>query len=137
MGNKTSASLSGVTLSETAHLHNFANEYPTAFKALTKDAYVDNIFLTAPNLELLKTKIKDVEFVAGHGGFFFKPFVVSYEDLPDVVIGVPVPGDAELQEEKALGLFLKVKRDLNLNLLPMENMLMRQTKKLMIKFESK
>ena len=112
MGNKPSASLSGVALSETAHLNNFANEYPAAFKALTKDAYVDNIFITAPDHKSLKSKIKDVEFVAGHGGFFFKPFIISGEDFPDVVIGVSVPAAVELHEEKALGLYWEVKRDL-------------------------
>ena len=112
MGNKPSASLSGVALAETAKLDNFPSVYPAAFKALTSDVYVDNVFLTAPTHDILKSKIKDVEFVASHGGFFFKPFTVSGEDLPDVVIGVAVPDAIAVQEEKALGVYWDVKRDL-------------------------
>ena len=111
MGNKPSASLSGVALSETALLEDFAKRYPAALKALTTDAYVDNVFLTAPTHEVLRSKIKEIELVASRGGFYFKPFVVSGQDLPDVVIGLPVSGTADACEEKALGLYWEVKGD--------------------------
>ena len=76
MGNKPSASLSGVALSETAKLEDFPKRFPAAHKALTTDAYVDNIFLTAPDHTAIRTTIKDIEFVASKGGFFFKPFII-------------------------------------------------------------
>ena len=111
MGNKPSASLSGVALSETAKLGDFAIKFPSAHKALTTDAYVDNVFVTAENHVLLKAKIKEIELVAEQGGFYFKPFVISGEDIPDMVIGVAVPGAIGNNEEKALGLYWDVKDD--------------------------
>ena len=83
MGNKPSASLSGVSLSETAKLEDFPSRYPAAHQALTSDAYVDNVFLTAPNHDKIKAMIAEIELVAAKGGFFFKPFIMSGEDLPD------------------------------------------------------
>ena len=49
--------------------------------------------------------------MASRGGFYFKPFVVSGQDLPDVVIGLPVSGTVDTCEEKALGLYWEVKGD--------------------------
>ena len=94
MGNKPSAALSGVALAETAKLRNYADCYPSAFKALTTDAYVDNVFLTAPNHVQLKSKIDEIEFVAKQGGFFFKPFIVSGERIPDITLGGPASTDS-------------------------------------------
>ena len=111
MGNKPSASLSGVALSETARLGDFSKKYPAALKALTTDAYVDNVFVTAPNHETLREKIKEIEMVASKGGFFFKPFIVSGEELPDVVIGVSLPDAIAANEERALGVYWNVQED--------------------------
>ena len=111
MGNKPSASLSGVSLAETARLHDFPTRYPAAFTALTKDAYVDNIFLTAPDHDSLKAMIEEIEHVAAKGGFFFKPFVTSGERVPDIIIGAPVHDNLETTEEKALGVYWDVTRD--------------------------
>ena len=100
MGNKPSASLSGVALSETAQLGDLPKKCPAALKALTTDAYVDNVFVTAPNHTTLREKIKEIEMVASKCGFFFKPFIVSGEELPDVVIGVSLPDAIAANEEK-------------------------------------
>ena len=100
MGNKPSASLSGVALSETAKLYDFPKQYPAAHKALTPDAYVDNVFLTASSHETIRAKIAEVETVAAQGGFFFKPFVISGDCQPDVIIRAASPDTIETNEEK-------------------------------------
>ena len=111
MGNKPSASLSGVALSETARLDNVHTDYPAAFQALTRDAYVDNVFLTAANHDELKAKIAEIEYVASRGGFFFKPFIVSGEDSHEIMIGLTLPDAVSSNEEKALGVYWNVKED--------------------------
>ena len=111
MGNKPSASLSGVALSETANLDDFRTTYPAAYKALTDDAYVDNVFMTAENHAQLRSKIDETQLVAARGGFFFKPFIVSGDDSPDLVIGASLPDVATTYEEKALGVYWDVKGD--------------------------
>ena len=91
MGNKPSASLSGVALAETAKLENFPKQFPAAHRTLTSDAYVDNVFLTAPDHVSIKSIISDIEYVAAKGGFFFKPFIISGDNQPDTLIGVALP----------------------------------------------
>ena len=49
--------------------------------------------------------------VASKGGFFFKPFIVSGEELPDVVIGVSLPDAIAANEERALGVYWNVQED--------------------------
>lgn len=112
MGNKPSASLSGVALSETAKLMDFPIKYPAAYKALTSDAYVDNVFLTAPDHTCIRSMIEEIETVAAEGGFFFKPFIVSGDNQPDVVIGAVTPDAIGINEEKALGVFWDVYHDM-------------------------
>ena len=112
MGNKPSASLSGVALAETAKLEDFPTRFPSAFNALTRDAYVDNVFLTAPDQESIKAMIAEIELVAARGGFFFKPFIISGENVQDIVIGTPIPDTVAVEEEKALGVYWHVSKDL-------------------------
>ena len=112
MGNKPSASLSGVALGETARLGEYQTKFPAAFKALTSDAYVDNIFVTAPDHTSLNNKIAEIEYVAANGGFYFKPFVISGQNIPDVVIGVQTQESLNNLEEKALGVYWDVRKDL-------------------------
>ena len=111
MGNKPSASLSGVALAETANLEDFSKRFPAAHKALTSDAYVDNIFLTAPTHAAIRKTIGEIELVAAKGGFFFKPFVVSGDNQPDSIIGVALPDTIEPDEEKALGVYWDIQGD--------------------------
>lgn len=105
MGNKPSASLSGVALAETAKLDDFPVRFPSAFKALTSDAYVDNIFLTAADHKALRSKIDELEHVAKQGGFYFKPFIISGEKISDIIVGVTASDESTASSEKALGLY--------------------------------
>ena len=47
MGNKPSTNISNVALQETTKLNGFDQIYPAACQALSRDAYVDNIMVTA------------------------------------------------------------------------------------------
>ena len=111
MGNMPSAGLSGTALSETAKLDDYPVRYPHAHKALTEDNYVDNVFLTASDHEKINTKIAEIEAVAAKGGFFFKPFIISGQKQPDVCIGVVLPDQIGINEEKALGVYWNVTDD--------------------------
>ena len=75
MGNMPSSNISIVAVHETANLFDYKTRYPDVFEALTKDSYVDNVFLTAANQEELRAKIEEVEFVCSKGGFYFKPWM--------------------------------------------------------------
>ena len=106
MGNKPSSNFSQIALKETTKLEDFHVRFPVACKALNENGYVDNILITAPSKKILDDKIKEVEFVAGKGGFYFKPWVVSGEDVPQQVIKVQLPNAIAEDEEKALGVYL-------------------------------
>ena len=111
MGNKPSSNYSQISLKETTKLKDFPSRYPTAEKALTQDSYVDNTFVTAPNIEKLHQNIEEVETVAKEGGFFYKPWIISGEDVPHQIIGVQLPNAIAADKEKALGVGWDVKED--------------------------
>ena len=77
MGNKPSPALSIVAMRETAELGDNATKYPAAYETITRDAYVDNVFRTAPDLATLKADIKEVEDVSEMGGFYYKDWIIS------------------------------------------------------------
>ena len=111
MGNKPSSNYSQISLKETTKLKDFPSRYPTAEKALTEDSYVDNTFVTAPDIEKLHQNIEEVETVAKEGGFFYKPWIISGEDVPHQIIGVQLPNAIAADKEKALGVGWDVKED--------------------------
>ena len=112
MGHKSSTNYSTIAVHETAKLFDFQFRYPVAFKALVEDTYVDNVLIAKDSLEEIKNGIKDIEYVAGHGNMFFKPWVISGEDVPVQTIQVNLPNAVKVDEEKALGLSWDVKPDL-------------------------
>ena len=95
MGNKPSANISQIALKETAHLGNNAQEFPDAKEALCRNSYVDNVFTGADTKDVIDGKIKETEHVAGQGGFFFKPWLVTGQDVNEVrivqVFPLPMP----------------------------------------------
>ena len=103
MGNKPSVPISGVAMAETGKLYDFEQKYPIAFEALTNKAYVDNIFHTSPTLEKLKADIAEIELVASAGGFKFKEWVISGQNIPQQTISVYLPNQISEDEERALG----------------------------------
>ena len=109
MGNIPSTNISLVAVKETANFVDFKTTQPVAHEALNKNSYVDNVYLTAANHEELEKGIKEIEFVAAKGGFKFKEWVRSGQDVPEQVVSVKLP-DA-IDEEKVLGLYWDVQKD--------------------------
>ena len=111
MGNKPSSNISIVALKETAKLNDFENKYPVAYQALMFDSYVDNVFLTAPNINTLVQGIEEIETVSTKGGFKFKEWIISGQNLPEQKVSLKLPNSIDPDEEKALGVFWNVKED--------------------------
>ena len=109
MGNKPSTNISIVAVQESTGLEDFQKSKPEACEVLKKDIYVDNVFVTAPDLEQLLRIIKGVEKVAGAGGFKFKEWMIPGQVSDDGKL-VSLQGYDEV--EKALGLYLCLVNDL-------------------------
>ena len=109
MGNIPSTNISLVAVKETAELEDSKTTHPVGYEALSKDSYVDNVYLTAPDIDKLDDGIKEIEFVAAKGGFKFKEWVRSGQDVPEQIVSVKLQ-DA-VDEEKVLGLYWDVQKD--------------------------
>ena len=101
MGNKPSSNISVLAVRESTNLNNFKERFPSACQTLLRDTYVDNVFVTAPNVGVLFKNIAEVEEIAAAGGFQFKPWMISGQISGEECI-VPV-GCSD--EEKALGMY--------------------------------
>ena len=111
MGNCPSTNISIVAVKETSELDDNANRYPKAHRALNQNSYVDNVFHGANTKEGLHEGIKEIELVAEKGGFKFKDWIISYQKIPEQVIGVKLPNAIDPNIEKALGVFWDVELD--------------------------
>ena len=111
MGNKPSGPISSVAVNETACLFDFEQLYPAAYDALANKSYVDNTFIVGPTVEKVRADIEETEFVAGKGGFFYKEWIVSGQDVPEQFIAVHLPNQIAADEETALGVDWDVPRD--------------------------
>ena len=111
MGNIGSPSLSLVAVHETAELDDNRSKYPVAHEALTKNSYVDNVCLNAPNMEKIKEDINEVETVSAMGGFHYKPWIISGQDVQEQLIKVQLPHQIGADEERCLGVGWDVKND--------------------------
>ena len=109
MGNRPSTSISGVAMKETARLEDYFTRYPVARQALDRDSYVDNTNTGADDHETLLENIKEIEFVASKGGFFYKPWVISGLKSEDILLG---PKNDDDHVEKNLGVLWIVDKDL-------------------------
>ena len=111
MGNRPSGPISCVAVHETARLGNHENQFPAAFEALSNNTYVDNTFITGPDLNKVKQDISEVELVAGTGGFYYKEWIISGQKVPDQFIAVHLPDQILVEEERALGVNWDVLND--------------------------
>ena len=111
MGNKPSGTLSLVALKETAEMNDNRDRFPTAYQTIKYDSYVDNLFITAPDMKTLRSGIKEIEDVSAMGGFYYKPWIVSGEEIPEQLIGVKLDNAIGDDEEKALGIYWDVQND--------------------------
>lgn len=107
MGNKPSANCSQVALKETAYLKDNNVKFPAAAEALSKNSYVDNTFTVDDNLVDVDKNIKDIEMVAAGGGFYYKPWVISGQEVGDQM----VLNTEDIEDERALGVMWSVKDD--------------------------
>ena len=112
MGNIMSPNISGISVKETANLKNLPERFPVAHKALTEDTYVDNVLIVKPNISQKNDAIKEIEYVARKGGFKFKPWVRSGENVSPQEIQLNLPNAIGADEEKALGIGWDVRNDL-------------------------
>ena len=102
MGNKPSTNISIVAIQQSTELEDFHTIEPEACEVLNKDIYVDNVFVTAPDIETLLRIIKGVEKVAGAGGFKFKEWMIPGQVSDgEKLVSLQVYDDVE----KALGLY--------------------------------
>ena len=106
MGNKPSANSSQIALKETAFLNDNAVCYPEAKKTLVENSYVDNSFTIADDVQSIHKNIEEIEAVAATGGFYYKPWIISGQDIDDKAITSP-----DIEDERALGVFWDVKND--------------------------
>ena len=102
MGNKPSTNISIVAVQQSTELEDFQESEPEACEVLKKDIYVDNVFVTAADLEELLRTIRGVEKVAGAGGFKFKEWMIPGQVSDSgKLVSLQVYDDVE----KALGLY--------------------------------
>ena len=73
---------------------------------------MDNTFVTAPTGKEMHDKIEEIEFVAKKGGFKYKEWVVSGQNVPEQIISVALPNAIAANEEKALGVHWDVMQDM-------------------------
>ena len=106
MGSRPSANCSQMALRETAYIEDSDKKHPEAAEALIRNSYVDNTFFSVPDAEAAKERIEVIEAVAARGGFRYKPWVVSYQDVPDQLVV-----NGEVEDEKALGIHWGVRDD--------------------------
>ena len=66
---------------DTSKIEDFEVRYPIAKKALSEDSYVDNTFVTGKTIEGIRRKIEEINFVASHGGFKYKEWIVFERKL--------------------------------------------------------
>ena len=107
MGNKPSTNISIVAVQQTTKLFDFEERLPEACEVLRKELYADNAFVVGQDIAYVQSLIKDVEEVAGAGGFKFKEWMLpkkySTTDARDVSTYEDV--------EKALGMYWCLQKD--------------------------
>ena len=112
MGNMPSSNISIVAVHKTANLFDFKTKHPNTYETLTKDSYVDNVFVTAGDQVELNNKIEEVEHVCSNGGFYFKPWMKT--GACEGVMKISGQGgsaDVYDEVEKALGVYWNMKTD--------------------------
>ena len=112
MGSKPSPAISCIAVAETARLCDFETKYPAAFEALTFNSYVDNTFITGQDIDTVRANIAETEIVAAKGGFYYKEWVVSGQQVGEQTISVNLPNQIAVDEERALGVHWDVEKDI-------------------------
>ena len=95
MGNKPSTNISCVAVKLNAERGNNKEKYPVAHKALTRNSYCDNTFLTAKNHDILESGIEEIERVSNSGGFYYKEWQKSKGNCKDFAAAACCSKDSE------------------------------------------
>ena len=111
MGNICSPSLLIVAIHETAELGDNRTRYPVAYQTLKRNSYVDNVCRVAPDVVSIKKDIQEIELVSAMGGFHYKEWVISGQDVKEQLISVQLPKQISADEERCLGVSWDVKQD--------------------------
>ena len=98
MGNICSPSVSIVTIHETAELGDNRTRYPVAYQTLKRNSYVDNVCRVAPDVVSIKKDIQEIELVSAMGGFHYKEWVISGQDVEKQLISVLLPNQIGADE---------------------------------------
>ena len=111
-------------------------KYPVAFETITRNCYVDNAFCTGPDRGKLIEDIKEIEDVCGLGGFKFKEWIVSGQDIPEQFVSVKLPNQIGVDEERALGVSWDVKKMTSFLSSPIFFLLARSKRSLIFRWSS-
>ena len=111
MGNIGSTNLSIVVMKKTADLGDNRIKYSLAYETISKKTYVDNILIDAPDYNKLRRYIEEIKLVSAMGGFFYKEWTISGQDIPEQFISIQLPNQIGVDEERALIVSWDVKND--------------------------
>ena len=64
---------------------------------------MDNVCRVAPDVDTIKEDIKEVEKVSAMGGFHYKEWVISGQDVTEQLISVQLPNQIGADEDRCLG----------------------------------
>ena len=59
--------------------------------ALNGNKHTHNVLIDAPNCDQLKKDIEEIKKVIAMGGFFYKDWTISGQDIPEQFISVQLP----------------------------------------------
>ena len=99
MGNICSLALSIVAVHKTAELEDNRTRYPVTYQTLKKNSCVDNMCRVTPDVDKIKEDIKEIELVSAMGGFNYKEWVISGEDIKEQLISVKLPNQIGADKE--------------------------------------
>ena len=86
--------------------------YPVAYQTLTKDVYVHNVFRVDLNMLVMTKNIKAIEKILAQGGLYYKPWIISGQDVPEQFITVQLPNTIGEDKERCLWVNQDVRKDL-------------------------
>jgi len=110
IGNNPSGNLSLVALKETAELVTNRIDFSAAYQIIKFDSNVDNLFVIASNIRELRAKIEEIENASAMGGFHYKEWIISGEDISAQLIGTSIEMDTS-DEENTFRIYWDVRKD--------------------------
>ena len=72
---------------------------------------MNNVYRVAPDIVSIKKDIQEIELVSAMGGFHYKEWVISSQDVKEQLISVQLPNQIGADKERCLGVSWDVKQD--------------------------